>query len=105
VVDGKYLGSGAVQVEGAGFEPSASVSVEVDVAWPHASIACSAARSWMVRTDQTGGFTAVLTAHGALRDDCRLDCDRYRAYVDRADHQRELAISTPFVCPGAPSAR
>ncbi len=93
VVRGRYIRRGVVKVTGAGFSPGASITIEVDPAWPHASIACNAARTRTIETDGAGRFSLVVTARG----ECALACDRYRVFVDGAAGD-ELATSRAFTC-------
>ena len=84
------LARGVVEIRGDGFAPHATLDVVVDPAWPHASIACNAARTRTVHADARGRFAIEL----APRGECRLAPDRYRAYADRDGI--ELAVSRPF---------
>ncbi|HEY1811638.1 MAG TPA: hypothetical protein VGG74_04735 [Kofleriaceae bacterium] len=81
---------GVVTIDGDGFPANAIVDVIVDPAWPHASIACNAARTRTAHADARGHFVIGL----APRGECRLERDRYRAYADRDGVQ--LAMSPAF---------
>ena len=87
---GTLVRPGVVAIRGDGFASHARLDVLVDPAWPHASIACHAARTRTVHADAHGRFAIVL----APRGECRFDRDRYRAYADRDG--TELAASRAF---------
>jgi hypothetical protein len=79
----------AIRVEGDHFAPDARLVVEVDVTWPHASVACATAWRRDVTADAAGHIVVTL----APRGNCAFGRDRFRVFVEDATSGNELAVS------------